>query len=75
LEGYSTLRAQDVQDVSPLNFRISGGITGGFKSFRVSALYQYGLTNMLGKLNDKGFEKTSFKGNSSTIIFSGTVYF
>jgi hypothetical protein len=75
LEGYSALRAEDVQDISPLNFRIAGGITGGFQSFRVSASYQYGLTNMLGKLNDKGFEKTSFKGNSSTIIFSGTVYF
>ena len=75
LEGYSTLRAQDIQDINPINFRVAGGLTAGFRSFRVSALYQYGLTNILGKLNDKGFEKTSFKGNSSTIIFSGTLYF
>jgi len=75
LEGYTTLRAQDIQDINPINFRVAGGLTAGFKSFRVSALYQYGLTNMLGKLNDKGFEKTSFKGNSSTLIFSGTLYF
>ena len=75
LEGYSSLRAQDVQDISPLNFRVAAGLTCGFESFRVSALYQYGITNILGRLNDKGFEKSSFKGNSATIVFSGTLYF
>ena len=75
LEGYSTLRAQDIQDISRINFRVAGGLTAGLRSFRVSALYQYGVTNMLGKLNDKSLEKTTFKGNSSTIIFAATLYF
>lgn len=75
LEGYTTLRAQDIQDINRINFRVAGGLTAGFRSFRVSALYQYGVTNMLGSLNDKKLEKTNFKGNSSTIIFAATLYF
>lgn len=75
LEGYTTLRAQDIQNINPINFRLAGGLTTGFRSFKVSALYQYGVTNMLGGLNDNGLEKTNFKGNSSTIIFAATVYF
>jgi len=75
LDGYSTLSAQDIQDINRINFRLAGGLTAGFRSFRVGAMYQYGLTNILGRLNDKSFEKTSFKGKSATLIFSGTLYF
>lgn len=75
LEGYTTLRAQDIQDINRINFRVAGGLTAGLRSFRVGVLYQYGVTNMLGRLNDKKLEKTTFKGNSSTIIFAGTLYF
>ena len=75
LEGYSTLRAQDIQDINRINFRLAGGLTAGFRSFRVSALYQSGVTNILGRLNDNELEKTNFKGNSSTLIFSATLYF
>ncbi|MFT5238847.1 MAG: hypothetical protein ACI9M9_002464 [Flavobacteriaceae bacterium] len=75
LDGYSTLRAQDIQDINRINFLFAGGLTVGFRSFRVGAMYQYGLTNMLDKLNDKEFEKKSFKGKSATLIFSGTLYF
>jgi len=75
LEGYTTLRAKDIEDISRINFRVAGGITGGLESLRVSAMYQYGVTNMLGKLNDKGLENKDFKGNSSTIVVSAVVYF
>jgi hypothetical protein len=75
LDGYTALRAEDIQDINPINFRLACGLTVGLQSFRVSAMYQYGVTNMLGKLNEKGFEKASFRGKSSTIIFSGTIYF
>jgi hypothetical protein len=75
LEGYTTLRAQDIQDINRINFRLAGGLTAGLRSFKVSALYQYGVTNMLGRLNDNKLEKSNFKGNSSTIIFAATLYF
>lgn len=75
LEGYTTLRAQDIQDINRINFRIAGGLTTGFQSFRVSGMYQYGLTNMFGRLNDKNLEKSTFKGNSGTIIIAATLYF
>ena len=75
LEGYTTLRAQDIEDISRINFRLAGGVTAGIESLRVSAMYQYGVTNILGKLNDNGLENKDFKGNSSTIVVSAVVYF
>ena len=75
LEGYTTLRAKDIEDISPINFRVMGGVTAGIRNFRFSAQYQYGVTNMLGKLNDKNLEGGEFKGNSSTIVLLAIVYF
>lgn len=78
LDGYTSLRAQDIQDISPINFHVMGGATVGLESFRVSAQYQYGVTNMLGKLDDQGLDNPSgdaFKGNSSTILLMAVVYF
>lgn len=75
LEGYNTLTAKDIQSISPVNFHVAGGLTFGIESFRASVQYQYGVTNMLHKLNDKNLENTDFKGNSSTITFMGVLYF
>lgn len=75
IDGYTTLVAKDLENVSPVNFHLMGGITGGVESFRVSVQYQYGVTNMLNKLNKEDLEYLDFKGNSSTIIFSLVVYF
>ena len=75
IDGYTTLTAKDLENVSPVNFHVMGGITGGIENFRASVQYQYGVTNMLNKLNDKDLEYSNFKGNSSTIIFSLVVYF
>lgn len=75
LEGYTTLRAQDIQDIGRVNFRVAGGVTAGIESLRLSAMYQYGVTNMLGRLNGKDFEKKDFKGNTSTIVASAVFYF
>ncbi len=75
LDGYNTLKASNIEKVSPVNFHVMGGITGGLESFRLSAKYQYGVTNMFNGLNDDGLEKDNFKGNSSTIIFALVVYF
>jgi len=75
LDGYDTLKAKDIQEISPINLHLMGGISGGMESFRVGIQYQYGVFNMLNKLNDKELENTNFEGNSSTIIFSLYVYF
>jgi len=75
LDGYDYLKAQDIEDVSPINFRVAGGITGGIENFRASVQYQYGVTNMLNKLNDEDLENTDFEGNSSTVIISLVFYF
>lgn len=75
LSGYETLSAKDIQDISRFNIHLAGGLTAGLEHFRVYGQYQYGLTNMLGKLNDKNLENKDFKGHSSTIIFGAVVYF
>ncbi len=75
LTGYNTLTAKDIQEISRFNVRLAGGLTVGLEHFRVSAQYQYGVTNILGKLNDRGLENEDFKGNSSTIVVMGVIYF
>ncbi|MCF6308433.1 MAG: PorT family protein [Flavobacteriaceae bacterium] len=75
LDGYDSLKAVDIEEISPINLHLMGGISGGMETFRVSVQYQYGVFNMLNKLNDKNLENTNFEGNSSTIIFSLFVYF
>ena len=75
LTGYETLTARDIQNISRFNVRLAGGLTAGLEHFRVSAQYQYGVTNMLGRLNDKNLENKDFKGHSSTIILMGVIYF
>ena len=75
LTGYDTLTAKDIQAISRFNFRLAGGLTAGLEHFRISAQYQYGVTNILGGLNGKDLENDNFKGNSSTIIVAGVIYF
>lgn len=75
LSGYSTITAKDIQEISRFNVRLAAGLTAGLEHFRISAQYQYGVTNMLGKLNDRGLENKDFKGNSSTIVVAGVIYF
>lgn len=75
LTGYKTLTAKEIQDISKFNVLLAGGFTTGFEHFRLSAQYQYGLTNMLGALNEKDLENNNFKGYSTTIILAGVIYF
>ena len=75
LTGYEMLTAKDIQEISTFNIHIAAGLTAGLEHFRVFGQYQYGLTNMLGKLNDKELENKNFKGNSSTIIVGAVIYF
>ncbi|MBT0607137.1 PorT family protein [Aequorivita echinoideorum] len=75
ITGYNELRAQDILDISKIDFRVAAGITAGFEHFRISGQYQYGVTNMLNNLNEQNLEINDFKGNSSTLIVSGVIYF
>lgn len=80
VEGYNAVQIQDIADVSRVNFHLAGGITAGAKHFRAHFQYQYGVTNLLNRLNDEEVladEKPSggFKGNSSTIILGLYILF
>ena len=74
IDGYSTVRAIDLENVSPVNFHLAGGLTAGFRNFRIFGQYQYGATNMLNKLNKQNLEKNNFKGNSSLLSVGVTAY-
>lgn len=76
LEGTQTVAAKEVEDISKVNFLVMGGITAGLENFRLVAQYQYGVTNMFNKLNEKDFdEEIDFKANSSTLILGAVIYF
>jgi len=78
INGFDQLRAGDIQNISKINAHLTGGITAGLTNIRLSAQYQYGLTNTLNALNDLenvNSENIDFKGNSATIIFTLQFYF
>ena len=75
IDGYNALLAKDIQDISKINFHLMGGITAGLENFRISGHYQYGVTNMLKKLNEQGLENKDFEGHSSTIVIAAIIYF
>jgi len=75
IDGYTFVKAKEIQDIGPVNFHLLGGLTAGVESFRASVHYQYGVTNMLQKLNDNSLENKDFTGNSSTIILLAVFYF
>ncbi len=76
IEGYNELKTTDLQEISKINFLIQGGMTVGIENFRLLAQYQYGVTNMLNKLNEKELaEDINFSGTSSTLILGAVIYF
>lgn len=75
VDGYTALTSKQLEDISPVNFHLAAGITAGLRNFRVFAQYQYGVTNMLGKLNGKAPELTDFKGHSKVFSVGVTGYF
>lgn len=75
LTGYEELRARDIQDISKFDVRLAAGLTAGLEHFRLGVQYQYGLLNPLEPLNDKGYEKDDFSGNTTTLLLAAVVYF
>ena len=79
LDGYDALQAQDIRDISKFNVNGAIGATAGLKNFRLRAQYQYGFTNVFGKLNNQDLgispNTTKFKGNQSTLLFTALILF
>ncbi|MDC8005096.1 hypothetical protein POV27_13620 [Aureisphaera galaxeae] len=78
LDGYETLEAKDIQNISRVHFFVAGGITAGLENFRLSAQYQYGVTNIFQRLNDSediNEPNVNFQGNPHTIIAMAIFYF
>jgi len=75
INGFDGLQAKDIRDISKFNVNGAIGATAGFKHFRIRAQYQYGLTNILNKLNDLEIEGNKFKGNQSQLILTALVLF
>lgn len=74
----TALRANQILDVSQFNGNLYGGISAGGRRIRAVFFYQYGFTNVLGKLNSQDGltalnNNRKFKGNLGTI--SGQLLF
>ncbi len=74
----TTLKANQILDVSQFNGNVYGGISAGTRRIRAIIHYQYGFTNMLNKLNSQeGLTllngNRNFKGNMGTL--SGQILF
>lgn len=67
----TTLLAKDITDISSFNFYPAAGITAGVTHFRFNLQYQYGVTNMLGSLNNPDEGISGLKGNAG--ILSGNI--
>lgn len=77
--GNELLRVKDIEDVTPINFNLHAGITGGFENVRLNLCYQYGVTNILNNLNKQEEVKLladgKLKGNLGVIAANIIFYF
>lgn len=78
ITNYDNLLAEDITDISNFNVNGAVGLTAGFNRFKLRAQYQYGFTNILGKLNDQDLNLNNsdrFEGNQSLLAFTLIVTF
>lgn len=77
--GNELLRVQDIEDITPINFNVYAGISGGFENVRLSLSYQYGVTNILNNLNKQDevelLADGKLKGNLGVIAGNIIFYF
>ena len=79
IDGYTNLKAEDIQEISRFNVNALLGLSGGFTGFRATVNYQYGLLNTLSRLNNEDLDQNDpavkdFKGNLG-IISAGLVIY
>jgi hypothetical protein len=67
IKGNSAYTVKDLTGIGNVSFYPVIGITAGVRNVRLNATYQYGVNNMLGKLDG------GFKGNAS--IINGNIIF
>lgn len=70
----TTLFVEQTLGISNFNFYPVIGITGGITHFRANIQYQYGLTNMLGGLDNPDEGITNLKGNAGIISGNLLIY-
>jgi len=80
VDGYDTITAEDISNITRVNFRLAAGLTTGAKHFRANVQYQYGVTNILNRLNDEEAlaneqPQGGFKGHTHTILFGAYIFF
>lgn len=79
INNYSNLIASDITNISNFNVNGAVGITAGFKFVKLRAHYIHGFTNTLKKLNSENLDTSggvsSFKGNTSMLVFGGMISF
>lgn len=77
--GNELLRVQDIEDITPINFNVYAGISGGVENIRLSLSYQYGVTNILNNLNNqeevRALADGKLKGNLGVIAGNIIFYF
>lgn len=80
IKRYNNLTANDITEISNINFNGAVGFTAGLSHFKVKAQYIYGVTNILNKLNsnsnlDLSGNDKKFKGNQSMLAFTAMITF
>ena len=79
INGYDTLLAEDISDISPFNVNGVVGASAGIGNFKLRATYSHGFTNILRKLNDEDITTTplseKFEGNQAMLAFALMITF
>tara|TARA_R110002020_G_scaffold288220_2_gene503693 strand:- start:298 stop:975 length:678 start_codon:yes stop_codon:yes gene_type:complete len=79
IDGYTNLKAEEIEEISRFNVNALVGLSAGFPGFRATVNYQYGLLNTLSRLENEDLDQqdpaaTDFKGNLG-IISAGLVIY
>lgn len=79
INGYDTLLAEDISDISPFNVNGVVGASAGIANFKLRATYSYGFTNIFRKLNSENLTTTpsskKFEGNQTMLALALMITF
>lgn len=78
INGYGTLGAEDIKNISQINGNGMAGVSAGYGPLKVRAQYMYGITNIFKKLNDQNLnigDAPKFEGNQSLWAFTAIFTF